>query len=408
MNVELLHEVKGIGCVHKSILLLKSFQHYPFLRSWVSVVAFDPYTTTYGDTEDGDDCNTNNQYQVSTLGVCSCDAVNSVSSGGTAIQCPTCRLKASPPLSNNKSNSNSQANPSQSYFFGNNRQSRNSESAALRLSVTENTRLPACYRLGSVSQDTQLCLWDLTEDILKQPFGKSRPTTNNQSGRTEPSPIPHHAKGSNQMNGKSSPPRMNSFPTSGSKGQIDKDVVDSVVVGKGSRSNGGASSSENGNNGQSHGILSLRFPIAFRIGDKESKLKEHRRNFSLGSKGEKSQNGTSKTGNSPAATDSFLHYNLEDPLKLIGTQACPRLDECPLLEPLICKKISHERLTSLIFRSDSIITACQDGIICTWARPGEEFRIPSYRKKFNPTSLAQENIFNRFYSGSKAGSVEPL
>lgn len=26
-----------------------------------------------------------------------------------------------------------------------------------------------CYRLGSVSQDTQLCLWDLTEDVLRPP-----------------------------------------------------------------------------------------------------------------------------------------------------------------------------------------------------------------------------------------------
>ncbi|KAF7266729.1 hypothetical protein GWI33_019969 [Rhynchophorus ferrugineus] len=58
-----------------------------------------------------------------------------------------------------------------------------------------------------------------------------------------------------------------------------------------------------------------------------------------------------------------------DPLQLVGTPACPRLDECPILEPLVCKKIAHERLTCLIFRPDCFITACQDGYVYTWARP---------------------------------------
>ena len=59
-----------------------------------------------------------------------------------------------------------------------------------------------------------------------------------------------------------------------------------------------------------------------------------------------------------------------DPMKLIGTPACPRFDECPVLEPLVCKKIAHERLTALIFREDCFLTACQDGFVYTWARPG--------------------------------------
>ncbi|CAG9762164.1 unnamed protein product [Ceutorhynchus assimilis] len=58
-----------------------------------------------------------------------------------------------------------------------------------------------------------------------------------------------------------------------------------------------------------------------------------------------------------------------DPLQLVGTPSCPRLDECPMLEALVCKKIAHERLTSLIFRPDCLITACQDGYVYTWARP---------------------------------------
>lgn len=67
--------------------------------------------------------------------------------------------------------------------------------------------------------------------------------------------------------------------------------------------------------------------------------------------------------------DERLGVTTFDPIKLIGSSACPRFDECPVLEPLICKKIAHERLTALIFREDCFLTACQDGIIYTWARP---------------------------------------
>ena len=28
------------------------------------------------------------------------------------------------------------------------------------------------------------------------------------------------------------------------------------------------------------------------------------------------------------------------------------------------------RLTSLVFKEECIVTACQDGYVCTWARPG--------------------------------------
>lgn len=60
-----------------------------------------------------------------------------------------------------------------------------------------------------------------------------------------------------------------------------------------------------------------------------------------------------------------------DAAKTLGTTLCPRMDEVPLLEPLVCKKIAHERLTVLIFLEDCIVTACQEGFICTWARPGK-------------------------------------
>lgn len=54
-----------------------------------------------------------------------------------------------------------------------------------------------------------------------------------------------------------------------------------------------------------------------------------------------------------------------------GTVICPKMDEVPTLEPLVAKKVAHERLTALMFREDCIVTACQEGFVRTWARPGK-------------------------------------
>jgi hypothetical protein len=90
--------------------------------------------------------------------------------------------------------------------------------------------------------------------------------------------------------------------------------------------------------------------------------KEHKRNFSLGSR------NSDKNSVNKASHSSKL---IDDPVRLLGTSICPRLDEVPVLEPLVCKKIAHERLTSLVFRDDCFVTACQEGYVCTWARPGK-------------------------------------
>ena len=100
--------------------------------------------------------------------------------------------------------------------------------------------------------------------------------------------------------------------------------------------------------------------------------KSHRKNFSLSGKSwmDKSSSSATKSTNSasplPAPPPPI---GCSDRLRLMGTVACPRLDDVPMLEPLVCKKVAHERLTALLFREDCVVTACQDGIVCTWARP---------------------------------------
>jgi len=98
-----------------------------------------------------------------------------------------------------------------------------------------------------------------------------------------------------------------------------------------------------------------------------NKKKEHKRSFSLGSRDHKNHLNHKK-----GSTGGIDNANklVEDPVKLLGSNYCPRLEDLTILEPLVCKKISHERLTALVFREDCFVAACQEGYVSTWARPG--------------------------------------
>jgi len=56
---------------------------------------------------------------------------------------------------------------------------------------------------------------------------------------------------------------------------------------------------------------------------------------------------------------------------LLGTKICPRMTETTKLEPLIAKKIAYDRISSLVFREDCIVTSTYEGYINVWARPEE-------------------------------------
>ena len=181
------------------------------------------------------------------------------------------------------------------------------------------------YRFASVGQDTSLCLWDLTEDVLRQPMGRTRTST--------------HVSAS----GGATSSKLNS---------VVKPATNHIA---------NAITHQNATSVTSS--ISQKF-ATLTLGDRKDKdhhdKKEHKRNFSLGNKGEKA----------PLLKANHV-APVDDSIKLLGTPACPRLDEVPLLEPLVCKKIAHERLTALVFHEECIVTACQEGYVCTWARPGK-------------------------------------
>lgn len=260
-------------------------------KSWVSVVAFDAYTYSDMDNLDlsGSDEELTQQLSL--------DNVNESSKGLAS--------------STSKSSSGS-LHPPQNVTCN-----RNSLSGSRSLNITS-------YRFGSVGQDTQLCLWDLTEDVLKQPIGRTRTSVLLNSPTCNlPTLSKCNSVGHTQTN---------CCPKEGP-------VLDGNLV-----------------------LPSLNIGSKSATLEKEKKQeKEHKRNFSLASR------NTDKN----SLNKSNQNKVLDDPIKLIGTPICPRLDEVSMLEPLICKKIAHERLTALVFREDCFVIACQEGYVCTWARPGK-------------------------------------
>ncbi|CAB3248574.1 unnamed protein product [Arctia plantaginis] len=225
-----------------------------------------------------------------------------------------------------------------------------------------------CYRLGSVSQDTQLCLWDLTEDVLRPPVRARASAHLSPNSQTfSPNGVPgmkvpakgaktnkighKHAELSGNANAAGEPSGAKPAKT-----KTNNASTLNISVGKAKEESSG-----------SLGVNSLTQRLAgFSFGERRS---EHRRNFSLTSRpGElkAAAGGAALRGRSAGAGPGA---DAADPLRLIGTASCPRFDECPVLEPLVCKKVAHERLTALHFRAEYFVTACADGAVNTWARP---------------------------------------
>uniref|UniRef100_A0A674N810 WD repeat-containing protein 20 n=1 Tax=Takifugu rubripes TaxID=31033 RepID=A0A674N810_TAKRU len=239
-------------------------------KSWVSVVAFDHYTTSVEESDPMEFSGSDEDFQ------------------------------------------------DQMIHFGRDR-ANSTQSRLSKRNSTDSRPVSVTYRFGSVGQDTQLCLWDLTEDILfpHLPLSRTRTHTNVMNA-TSP-----HAGATIITN----------TSTGGGGGIVDSAIATGV---------------------SKFATLSLH--------DRKERHheKDHKRNHSMGHISSKSSDKL-----------NLLTKTKSDPAKTLGTLLCPRMEDVPLLEPLICKKIAHERLTVLIFLEDCLVTACQEGFICTWARPGK-------------------------------------
>lgn len=310
-------------------------------KSWVNVVAFDPFTTSLEDEEPME-------------------------------------------LSGSEEDLH-QGAPNNSMHFGRVRTS-STLSRLSRHSSKGGGSAAVSYRFGSVGQDTQFCLWDLTDDILYPRLPLSRAFTNtfgpslsnSGSGGVNSTSV---GGGTGGVEGHHHPPNTNTgttnvptlplpLPRSLSRSNsLPHPAVANASKGQGASEGsgvtGGGGGSNSGGNSTPFSIgrfatLSLQERKSDKSGSSSGVEKEHKRYHSLGN----ISKSNDKINVAPRS-------NRLDAAKVLGTTLCPRMHEVPLLEPLVCKKIAHERLTVLVFMDDCIITACQEGLICTWARPGK-------------------------------------
>uniref|UniRef100_A0A671NT28 WD repeat-containing protein 20-like n=1 Tax=Sinocyclocheilus anshuiensis TaxID=1608454 RepID=A0A671NT28_9TELE len=265
-------------------------------KSWVNVVAFDPFTTKLEDEEPMELSGSEEDFQQGAL--------------------QFGRVRTSSTLS---------------------RLSRHSSKGGA-LSVS--------YRFGSVGQDTQFCLWDLTDDVLYPRLPLSRAITNT-FGPT----IPSGSSGVEGHHHPSNPHQTSTLPLPLPRSLSRSNSLPHPAVAN----------------------TSKRI-VPFSIGRFATLSLQERKTDKSGVGGEKEHKRYHSLGNISKSNDKINvvpRSNRLDGAKVLGTTLCPRMNEVPLLEPLVCKKIAHERLTVLVFMNDCIITACQEGLICTWARPGK-------------------------------------
>uniref|UniRef100_H3CMF1 DM1 locus, WD repeat containing n=1 Tax=Tetraodon nigroviridis TaxID=99883 RepID=H3CMF1_TETNG len=300
-------------------------------KSWVNVVAFDPFTTSLEDEEPME-------------------------------------------LSGSEEDLH-QGAPNNTMHFGRVRTS-STLSRLSRHSSKGGGSAAVSYRFGSVGQDTQFCLWDLTDDILYPRLPLSRAFTNtfgpslsnSGSGGVNSTSA---GGGTGGVEGHHHPPNTNTGPSNAPtlplplpRSLSRSNSLPHPAVANTSKGQGASEGSGGPGGIGRFATLSLQERKSDKSGSSGGVEKEHKRYHSLGN----ISKSNDKINVAPRS-------NRLDAAKVLGTTLCPRMHEVPLLEPLVCKKIAHERLTVLVFMDDCIITACQEGLICTWARPGKVVRL---------------------------------
>ncbi|XP_067943656.1 WD repeat-containing protein 20-like [Watersipora subatra] len=260
-------------------------------RSWATSIAFDPYTSS-GGTADSKDYTSDDE-----------------SLGRTPLS-SKCSLRDST-------------------------RSSTSSRLSIRLDGDGNTIPLTTYRIGSVSQDTNICLWDITSDVLNSHITKNRTSS-------------YIAKNSAlEINTSVATPA----PPLTSLGNSRSNSIHPV--------NSGTSTSAPN--------LSSALPSPQPSIGNGTKVK---RNFTLGHRDKNSVRAVTTAAQT-------MRHKLDLQNRLLGTQYCPRLNEVALLEPLTCKKLSHNMLTSIHFFKDYLVISSQDGVISCFARPHKQLFEPS-------------------------------
>ncbi|CDS35539.1 WD repeat containing protein 20 [Echinococcus multilocularis] len=201
------------------------------------------------------------------------------------------------------------------------------------------------YRLGSVGQDTFLCLWELTEDVIRQGLRFSSHF--------------HQSTGNGRQNLGGLPTfSASNFTSACADGSMDGlEKIRSIP--RNSGGGGGVKRKPFLSSFRSSLPLTSRHLEQSDASGKSSVVSDNCCHSALGDKG-------------PA--DGVNGNNLSSVLSrdLLGTPICPRLSDVPILEPFAKFGITSDLITDLVFREDSINLAFQQGVILTYTRPQME------------------------------------
>lgn len=243
------------------------------------------------------------------------------------------------------------------------------------------------YRLGSIGQDTQICLWDLSGDALKvrRSLARGRSRASRQSR-----PVSMADPGTD-------------VTAATRKGRGAKDTLSEERTVGGDPSLipnhfGSDSNLETGTNHLSSAIANqhpeLSLPVDLLRKETSPSVSVSSTSSVNSKKGKKRKKDKVKKEKAPKPHRSTLKGPMHKVIKFVGGgfsssnpstnharrpvgnfESCnsddiaPKMHEVNVVEPLVAKKISLERLTALVFREDCILVACHEGFISTWARP---------------------------------------
>ena len=326
-------------------------------KSYVNAVAFDPYMTTLPSSTSSDTCN-----KIPT----SAPSLEDVKTVGDSVANDADPTSTRHPIANTTASTVT----SERHILDTNTASSNY----------------TAYRLGSVGQDTQLCLWDLSGDVLNiRRLNRGRSRVTRQHGSR---PVSTADSGLDL-----SPSGMESSELGRSRDVGDNPSISNSNKEMDEKNNLRKSPSPYCNHVKS-GYHTLDGKL-----DSNSLLEaDHRKDtVSISSVTSTGSKKKKKEKNKKVSLKPHRH-SIKDPMrkviKFVGSgfntsnqsgylgrgqmgnfETCysddiaPKMHEVNHMEPLIAERISQERLTALVFKEDCVLTACQEGFIRTWKRP---------------------------------------